>query len=166
MKRCFLLFIVVLFSSFVSYKDEAVSLYRKEYRTANKDSSSCAALYNKVVKNTSKDNLIAGYKGAVTMMYAGFVKDRAEKLRLFKSGRNILEKAIEGDKENPELILLRFTIQTNAPKILGYNKEMERDKKMLLAKFNTIDDKEVKKSIRTFLLESKQLSNEEKAGLK
>ena len=100
------------------------------------------------------------------MMYAGFVKNKAEKLKLFKSGHQLLEKEIAEDRENPELILLRFTIQSYAPKILGYNKELENDKALLLRKFDSIENKEVKESARSFLLQSKLLTAAEKAKLK
>jgi hypothetical protein len=165
MKKFLIILICFLNLSTFAQKDELYQI-RKEYRTANKDSLSCAKLYNKMAGMNNGNNIMNGYKGAVTMMYAEFIKDKAEKLRLVKKGRDILESAIAKDKENPELRLLRFTIQTNAPKILGYNKELDADKNLILQKYDTIQDQEVKTSIRSFLLLSGRVTASEKEKLK
>jgi hypothetical protein len=159
-----LLFISLFQLSTFAQKD--LPMLRKEYPLANRDNASCTALYKKTSHIPSGDNLINGYKGAVSMMYAGCESNKAEKLRLFKEGRELLETAISNDKQNPELILLRFSIQCNAPKILGYNKEIESDKKLLLQKYDAITNKEVKANIRSFLLISEHVTAAEKEKLK
>lgn len=166
MKKIFL--ILVLFYLHVSLiaQNENIDAIRREYRIANKDSLKCAQLYKKVFKTNSDNNLVNAYKGAVSMMYADFVRNKSEKLKLFKTGKSLLDKAIEADKENPELILLRFTIQSNAPKILGYNKDLDNDKSILLKKYDSVENKEVKNSMRSFLMESKRLTVSEKEKLK
>jgi hypothetical protein len=166
MKKALFILAILLLQASAFAQQASIDDFRIEYRTANKDSSSCAALYKKASKITSSDNLVNGYKGAITMMYAGFIKDKAEKLKLVKAGRDILEAAIAKDKENPELILLRFSIQSNAPKILGYNKELESDKKLLLQKYGSIENKEIKTSIRSLLMQSKLVTAAEKEKLK
>lgn len=166
MKKILLFLVLFYVHNSLSAQGENIDVIRKEYRTANKDSVKCAQLYKKVFKTNSDNNLVNGYKGAISMMYAGFVNNKGQKLKLFKAGKSLLDKAIENDKENEELILLRFTIQSNAPKVLGYNKDLESDKSILLSKYGSVENVEVKHSIRTFLMESKKVTVSEREKIK
>ena len=67
------------------------------------------------------------YIGALLMKKAGIVFSPAEKLNLFKSGRNMLEQMIQKDKDNIEYRFLRVLIQENAPKFLKYQTDLDSD---------------------------------------
>lgn len=67
------------------------------------------------------------FEGALLMKKAELAKGPAEKLSLFKSGHEKLERAISSDTTNVEFRFLRLMIQENAPKILGYHHEMDQD---------------------------------------
>jgi hypothetical protein len=60
---------------------------------------------------------------------------------------------------------LRFTIQANAPSILGYNKNINEDKLFLINSVKNIDDEDLKNSVVSFLTKSPYLSPDEKRGL-
>ena len=68
-----------------------------------------------------------GYEGALLMKKAGLVASLLHKLNLFKEGHEKLEEAIREDPANTEFRFLRLIIQENAPSILNYNNEMEKD---------------------------------------
>lgn len=68
------------------------------------------------------------YEGALLMKKAGIVSGPKKKLDLFKDGHKKLEGVIEKDTANTEFRFLRFMIQEHAPGILGYKKELEKDK--------------------------------------
>ena len=151
-----------------SLTSQTVSLdaIRKDYEKVRTDSSSCAKLYKRINQGTITDNLLTGYKGAITASMANYSKNKQEKINLFKEGKQLLEKAIVKDSNNVELRFLRMTIQTNCPKALGYNKQITTDKNYILANFDTIKNVNTKNSIKAFLLASTYLTDAEKKKLK
>jgi hypothetical protein len=79
-----------------------------------------------------------GFTGALLMRKAGLVKPPAQKLKLFKAGRIKFDTAMSIDKDNVEYHFLRFAIQEHAPKIVKYNKDIEADKKIIIASYKNL----------------------------
>jgi len=115
------------------------------------DSAGCAKLYEQVKQSASTDNLIIGYKGAITASMADYMKSKEEKLRLFSEGKNLIEQSIKADASNVELRFLRFTIQTNAPKALGYNKQMEDDRIFINSHIGMVKDGSLQQKIKDYM---------------
>lgn len=87
-----------------------------------------------------KTNLPAktAYEGGLLMKKAGLLSKAKDKLKVFKEGREKLETAIRNDSEKVEYRFLRLMIQENAPKILGYKKNLEEDRKMVISSYKTL----------------------------
>ncbi len=83
---------------------------------------------NALQKESMDEPVIRAYKGALLMKKAGLINGPLNKLDMFKEGHKILEKEIQSDPKNTEYRFLRLTIQENAPKILGYNENLDEDK--------------------------------------
>ena len=77
--------------------------------------------------NTGSLNLKKAYTGALYCKLASFHVNVADKVRDFKKGAELLEKAIAIEPMNTELRFLRLTIQENAPPILRYNSNISND---------------------------------------
>jgi hypothetical protein len=90
--------------------------------------------------NNSKFDNEEGYEGALLMKKAGLVLNPAEKLSLFKSGHKKLEEAIKNNSENVEFRFLRLIIQENAPGILNYNDDLEKDSILIGQKYKKLPD--------------------------
>ncbi len=156
----------LLFANLLSFsKNKGIDELQKAYSKVKSDSATCAKLYEKVTKENSTDNTVICYKGAITAAMANFAKSKSEKLKLFKEGKNLMEQAIAKDSTNIELIFLRFTIQSSCPKILGYNKQIESDKTLILTNFNSITSAALKNGISSFLIHSPFLTEAEKQKL-
>ena len=134
---------------------------RKEYARVPDDSAVCAKLY-KMVSVPSNDNIIKGYKGAITTAMAGHVTNKMEKLRFFKSGKNELEQSLAADNSNVELRYLRYTVQMHAPGALGYNKELDSDRKYIIDNLGAVKNQTAKAEIKKYLLLSGKLNEAEK----
>jgi hypothetical protein len=158
--------IILIFNSLYGNAQVSIETLRKEYHNLNTDSAACAKLYEKIAALHTSDNLILGYKGATTAAMANFVKAKTEKIKLFNEGKKILEQSIKNDSSDTELRFLRFTIQTNAPKALGYHKQIENDKKHILTHYNEIRNITVKGRISEYLLSSNRLNEQEKKKIK
>jgi len=101
----------------------------------------------------------SAYEGALEMKKAGLVSNPKDKLSLFKTGHDKLELEIKQTPSNTEYRLLRLMIQENAPGFLGYNDNLEGDKKMIVSNFNTLPST-VQKVIRDYSTKSKYLKPE------
>lgn len=78
------------------------------------------------------------YEGALEMRKAGTLSVPAKKLAIFKQGHKKLEAAIAADPNNLEYLFLRLIIQENAPKALGYNKNIKYDSDFIRANYKKL----------------------------
>lgn len=144
----------------------SMEMIRAMYQKAAGDETACKELISLLEPFSEKKHaLLSGYKGSATMMMANYVFNPVSKLSYFNKGKKILEKAIEGERENAELRFLRYTIQTNIPFFLGYKKDIKGDKRFLLACLKNIDNSPLKAMISGYLKEYGNLTLEEKQSL-
>jgi hypothetical protein len=138
-------------------------LYQKAAVTEN----SCKYLIGLLAPYNEKNSpLLSGYKAGATMMMARYVFSPFNKLSYFNKGKKMMEKAIEADKENPELRFLRFGVQTNIPFFLGYKNDIQTDKLFLLQSISQLNDISLKQFMISYLNESGELTYIEKQKLK
>lgn len=157
-----LLFVCAVTTASSVSMEEIRSLYLK----SKKDEASCTALLKKVENiNPDKEPVLAGYKGCATMIMAEHSYNPAKKLSLFHKGKDMLDQVLLKNDANTELRFLRFTVQTNAPSFLGYNKSIESDKKFLISQLNSLTDTGLKKMIADYLRKSDKLTAMEKSKL-
>ncbi|HKG06320.1 MAG TPA: hypothetical protein VKB19_07680 [Pedobacter sp.] len=112
------------------------------------------------------DPLMVCYQGVAEMIQAKYVFSPISKIRSFKKGKALIEQAISRDVDGVEIRYLRFTIQTNLPRFLGYYNEVELDKKFLIAKTAALDDKQLKQQIIDYLSASVYCTDIEKKQIK
>lgn len=104
-------------------------------------SSNKLLLIDRELKHLENTTLIPNqnaYRGALWMKKAGLENKSIEKLKFFKKGKELLETAIEKDQQNVEWRFLRLIIQENAPKLLGYNSNIQEDSVFIKEHFNTL----------------------------
>jgi len=81
--------------------------------------------------NSTPSNIQNAFLGAMTMKRAGIGINPISKLSRFKKGHKLLEDAIKEDPGNAEFRFLRLIIQENAPGILGYKDDEEKDSEFI-----------------------------------
>lgn len=163
-KVAFILFILTSFTSFAQVI--TVDALRRDYQNVKTDSTTCANLYKKIVKSNNADLITTAYRGAITAAMAGYSKDKKEKIKLFSTGKKMLEQSITSDSSNIETRFLRYTVQSNCPKALGYNKQLKSDKEFILKNYSIITNFAIKNMIKKFLLQYTTLTETEKQKLK
>ncbi|HZI68493.1 MAG TPA: hypothetical protein VFD44_02230 [Hanamia sp.] len=157
-----LLFIVKSTFANVPSIDRVRSLYEKSVE----DESSCKELINILSPYNEKNNpLYAGYRASAVMMMAKHVFNPFSKMSYFNKGKKLLENAINMDENNLELRFLRFNAQTHVPSFLGYDDNINEDKKFLEREFPKINDIKLKQYLAFYLEKSKYISPEKKAEL-
>lgn len=97
------------------------------------------------------------FEGALMMKRAGLIKGASHKLKAFKAGKEKLENMLDKYADNAEYRFLRLMIQEKAPKILGYDKQLEEDHKYVIEHFKTIPEA-AQKAILNYSKSSKVLS--------
>ena len=165
MKKNYLLLFFFVFSLSSYSQNITVDELRREYNQVSSDSTTCAKLYKKVTKSNNTDAISIAYKGAISAAMANHSKDKKEKLSLFNSGKKLLEQSITADSSNTETRFLRFTIQSNCPKILGYNKQINSDKNFILKNYSSANSA-IKKMISSFAAQTNCFTAAEKQKLK
>jgi len=158
--KLFLFFISVIFLTSSLNISEVRNNYKEAVTSKNKVNS-----FNESLKNvTKKDDLrLVAYKGAAIALTARYLKGAKQKSTTFKDGVDWVEFAIEKKPLDLEVRFVRLSIQQNTPKFLGYNKDIEGDKKYILTNFKTIRSKEFKEYLKSYILDSKKFSEEEKS---
>jgi len=127
MKPVLFIFLSVLLGLSAAFSQTAGGPDRTSFYEAM--SSSDPDRLDKEIKNLAALHFSTkeAFLGALEMKKAGLIKGVKNKLSLFKSGHKKLEAAIVQDSKNTELRFLRLMIQENAPKTLGYNKDLQAD---------------------------------------
>ncbi|AHF15855.1 hypothetical protein [Niabella soli] len=97
------------------------------------------------------------FAGALEMRKAGLLNVPAKKLALFKQGHKKLEAAVAASPQNGEFRLLRLMIQENAPKNLGYSKNITEDSKMVKEQYTSLPPA-ARQSLRNYSKISKSLA--------
>jgi hypothetical protein len=103
------------------------------------------------------------YEGALLMRKAGLLRRPREKLGVFRSGALQLETALAKDSSNGEYHFLRLIIQENAPGVVHYNKEVEKDSQFVYRSFKLLSPA-VQKAILDYSKHSKKLRAKELNG--
>jgi hypothetical protein len=109
---------------------------REHLPSAFRDEKACDNLYKKFGKVKTEDPLLSGYIGGLYIARSRHVAlvDKPSSLR---TGTAMLEKAITDKPNNIELLFLRLTIQINLPGFLGYNDNIESDKKFVIDNYRS-----------------------------
>ncbi len=108
-----------------------ISQVRDLFFKAGADPSISVILYNQLLTCHVSNPLYKAYKGVSEAMKAQTKINIYKKYKLFISGRDTLEKALNESRGNYEIRFIRFQFQSNIPSFLGYN-NIEEDKKFLL----------------------------------
>ena len=125
---------------------------RQDYTTASTSETGTKVLYDKLENfANSKDNILVAYKGAVMTLMAKHTKDRQQKKDFFN---------------NIEAHYLRLSVQENAPKFLGYHKDIDLDKQFILTNWRSLKDQSLKGIVKEYVAASKSFTDVEKLTFK
>jgi hypothetical protein len=163
--------LLILSFLFISVVDNcnAIDLYevRILFQKSANSENSCEKLISSTTSYNENNNpTIAAYRACATMMMAKYCVNPYNKLSYFNKGKSLLEKCVSREPKNVEIRFLRFMVQTSTPDFLAYNKAIYTDKKVLLDKYFSIQDAQLKKPILACLLESNYVTSTEKQKLK
>jgi len=123
----------------------------------------CIGLCAKLSKVKNPEPILKGYVGASNIARARHAP-LFDKRSYLKIGTQILEEAIKEKPNNTELLFLRLTIQINLPSFLGYNDNIDSDKKFVLANYLSAPPL-LRARISKFIKDSDYFTPAEKASI-
>lgn len=97
-----------------------------------------------------------GYYATMLLMKSKFVKFPITKYNYFKKGKKQLDSLINNNKNNVEIRYLRFLLQSEMPKFLGYYKNIENDYWLII---NGIEASKLKSDFKIKILNNMLLVN-------
>ena len=157
-----ILFFIAFLISF-SGKAQDVAEVRSKYPLAKDNLAVTQKLNDELSKVADSNSILSAYRGAVLTLEAHFEKNKMEKLRLFKEGKRLIDNAIENNVSNIEMRMIRLGVQENAPKILGYHKEIEQDKEFILRNYQATTSNKEKQVVKKFAMQSNSFTEEDRA---
>ncbi|MCY4779223.1 hypothetical protein ORI89_06150 [Sphingobacterium sp. UT-1RO-CII-1] len=133
---------------------------RRDFKIGHKDKDLCQR-YLKELEEHANSSVERGYEAAYHMFMANHTGNPFKKMSYFKSGRKMLEEAIQSDQNSVELRYIRLCIQYYIPSYLGYKGNVEEDKRYLTENLYKLRDDSVKDLIYNYLKGAKMYSDEE-----
>lgn len=151
------------FAAFVFFFQSDLETLRNSYAKANESNSNTQNFIDTAEKQSGSDAVTVGYKAAAKIMEAKIAKSNRKSL--VKTGATSLESVIKSNPNNAELRLIRMSVQENIPKIVGYRGSLKDDKAFLLNNYSK-QNTALKGYIKRFAMQSKTMTEAEKATLK
>lgn len=158
--NCVILCLCIIFPMLIKSQVSNTSINESEFYNAF-SSTNVTLIDNQItiLQKKDKDGLKA-YIGALKMKKAGIVFSVLDKLSFFKEGRLLLEEEITKFPNNAEYRFLRLVIQENSPQFLGYNTNLNEDKKSVIQEYKKMIPS-LQNQIKKYCLTSKILTLKE-----
>lgn len=156
------LFFILFLVSFLAQSQDLKTI-RTQYPKAVESAEITAKLDGELANiNSSNKPVLIAYKGAVLTLQAKFAQKNSDKKEFFKQGVSLIESAVSAESSNIELRYIRLSVQENAPKFLGYHKNIEEDKKFILKHAGSISSAELEEIVKDFVMKSENFEQNEK----
>ncbi|MFC3198925.1 hypothetical protein ACFOET_14980 [Parapedobacter deserti] len=142
--------LLVILSNWFSLSAQDLNDIRLSYRDATKSQAQAQAFYEPL-QNVSKSDkpVLVAYKGAGLMLLARYEKltERGPKV---KEAIPWIEQAVADEPHNPEIRLIRLSVQEHLPKFLKYNQDIEADRQFIQQALPSLEDEGLKAMIKGY----------------
>ena len=127
-----LIFLILIILNFQISKSNDLDKLRKSYLNASKSKQNCIDFLT-LTNNTKFQDCptLKAYKISATLISLKFINNPIKKLKIFKKNTDKLNILIKNNPMLLEIRLLRYLIQTNSPKFLSYNSNIDEDLKFI-----------------------------------
>ncbi|MBL4676256.1 MAG: hypothetical protein JKY70_08645 [Mucilaginibacter sp.] len=143
---------------------------RKLLVTALDSKKTTDSLYSHLSDVKERSALLNAYMGTLEALKAKHAWNPYFKVKYLNDSEKTFKNAVTHDPHNIEIRFMRFSIEHNVPKFLGYNINLIADREEMIKqidrKFYSSADKALVKTIINFLLDSKRCTPAESTNLK
>lgn len=124
---------------------------RNSYNNLASDKELCKKMISDLTNAKDHSATHLGYLGGLQTIWANHVFNPVTKLKTFNQGKAHIEKAINWEPDNAELRFVRLSVQSNAPRFLGYHENIVDDTEFLILHRNKIKSTVVQEYINSLL---------------
>jgi hypothetical protein len=142
-----LLFIIISLFSLQNKCDDMQSI-RNDFHTI--DSKEKLESFIELTTKSESEKVLP-YLASAIMQSAKYAFFPTKKLKNFNKGKKMLESFIQNNPNNIEARYIRIFVQSEIPKFLGYDKEIEADIKFVKLK---IDDSDLPEAYKNLILKN------------
>jgi tetratricopeptide (TPR) repeat protein len=153
----------------LSAKAQTISEIRVQYGVALEDSRKAEALLESLGNINNPDPLLLAYRGAAEALIAKHALNPYKKLDYLDRAMKTLKEAIVSAPNDPEIRFLRFTIQYYVPAFLGYSKNLDEDKSVIVKNFSSMKSSytaELFQGVGEFMIKSGRCTPSEEAYIR
>lgn len=167
MKRLrFFILLALIMSITNSANSHSIEEIRKTYQLAVESPSVTEKLSSDLKKIKKPDPLTLAYIASVEALKAKHSWNPYSKLSYMTNFDKLMGDAIKQNPDNMEIRFLRYTIQYYTPSFLGYSKNLEEDKRLIVDSFLkkkfVSNNKKLIKEVYDFMLHTNSLTPAEK----
>ena len=167
----YIIFMFLLISPFLSSAQQvSLNLARETYFGMSVDECNALKLSADFDKSPPVDAVLKAYYGASTAAAPACISNPAKKITYFRKGKQLIAEAVRLNPDNFEIRFLRFATQSKTPSFLGYDQNIEEDKRFLLANLEkgrkAISNNRIFARISDFLAASDRLTKIEQASVR
>jgi len=113
--------------------DFDIKRMRELFQLVDKDEKYYNELDKLTAESTHHQPIAFGYRALYYFMKAKYVTWPNQKMAAFNMGKKIIEALIILNPKEPELRIIRYSVQYNVPGFLGYSSSLAEDKKVMKA---------------------------------
>ncbi len=139
---------------FINSSSENINLkdIRDAYKVCNQSRAHGDKFYELTKQALHNQGAIyKGYHGAALALKASYSWNPISKMSYFNKAKKTIDAAIQSEPKNIELRMIRSSIQSNVPKILGYHKNIEEDRDFILNNVKNVATTELKEYIEGYI---------------
>ncbi|MFK8045628.1 MAG: hypothetical protein AB8B72_09035 [Crocinitomicaceae bacterium] len=104
---------------------------RELFQLVDKDEKYYNELDELTKESTHHQPIAFGYRALYYFMKAKYVMWPNQKMAAFNMGKKMIEALVTLNPKEPELRIIRYSVQYNVPSILGYSSNLVEDKKVM-----------------------------------
>ena len=164
MKFVFSLFLSIFLTTHIWAADINIEQVRISFTKAVESEEITNSLLNQLEKVKNNNPLLLAYYGATQSLVAKHAWNPYTKMDYLAKSQATLQKAITLKPQDAEMRFLRFSIQYYVPRFLGYSKNLDEDKSVILKNIDRCPD-DVRGVISRFLIDSGMCTPLEKKQL-
>ena len=136
-------FVIIFLFSILSSNAQCSDLtkLRETYILSQNEIKSCKELHN-LSKNCNPklEPVEFSYNIISHLMECNFILNPLIKYKIFKESTQQLDGMIHLNPQHTEIRFLRYLVQLNCPRFLGYHTNLENDYKFIMSKINSEDE--------------------------
>lgn len=130
---------IFIFTCAVCQANPILQKVRADFYEIVQNSDRTAEVLSDIRDIENPNAVIKAYEAAVEAMMARVVWNPFSKLKHVRKSQQIFNEAFQMDSLNVELRFVRFAVEYNIPKWLGYSKNMQDDRDFIMAHLYEFD---------------------------